>query len=334
MNHKNITIADVADALGVSKTTVSRAISGKGRISENTRKRVLDYIEEHDYIPNVIAKGLAQSKTYNLCVVMPRENMFVDLPFFHKVTAGIQETAEQNGYDILLCLCGENEVTGLERIVRNRKVDGVVLLRTLVKDLQIEFLQKRKIPFVAVGSTWYSGVVQVDNDHESACREMTSLLLGHGMKRIALLGGNESYVVMKNRYQGFVEAYVRSQMQIDESLIFMDLMDYDMTGYAVDEALERGADCILCMDDVICLHVIRLLRAKHVRIPGDVKVASFYNSSILENNQPAISSISFDARELGKEACKNLLALTQGERVSRKTLLSYEVRLRDSTGQL
>ena len=66
-----ITISDVAEALGVSKTTVSRAISGKGRIGEATRQKVLAYIEEHDYKPNVIARGLAQSKTFNLCVVMP-----------------------------------------------------------------------------------------------------------------------------------------------------------------------------------------------------------------------------------------------------------------------
>ena len=67
----NITISDVAEALGVSKTTVSRAISGKGRIGAATRKRVLEYIQEHDYKPNVIARGLAQSKTFNICVVMP-----------------------------------------------------------------------------------------------------------------------------------------------------------------------------------------------------------------------------------------------------------------------
>ena len=63
----NITISDVAEALGVSKTTVSRAISGKGRIGAATRKRVLEYIQEHDYKPNVIARGLAQSKTFNIC---------------------------------------------------------------------------------------------------------------------------------------------------------------------------------------------------------------------------------------------------------------------------
>ena len=66
---KSITIADVAEALDISRTTVSRAISGKGRISQETRRRVLEYIERNDFKPNVIAKGLAQSKTYNICVV-------------------------------------------------------------------------------------------------------------------------------------------------------------------------------------------------------------------------------------------------------------------------
>ena len=78
----NITISDVAEALGVSKTTVSRAISGKGRIGAATRNRVLEYIQEHDYKPNVIARGLAQSKTFNICVVMPGDYALVELPFF------------------------------------------------------------------------------------------------------------------------------------------------------------------------------------------------------------------------------------------------------------
>ena len=87
---KDITIADVAEALGVSKTTVSRAISGKGRIGKETRKRVLEYIEEHDYKPNAIAKGLAQSKTYNICVVMPRDYEVVDWNFFQRCLFGIR----------------------------------------------------------------------------------------------------------------------------------------------------------------------------------------------------------------------------------------------------
>ena len=108
---KNITIADVAEALGVSKTTVSRAISGKGRIGQETRDRVLKYIEEHDYKPNVIAKGLAQSKTYNLCVVMPGEYDVVDLTFFQECLFGIQEIAGIMEYDILLSICKNNDIS-------------------------------------------------------------------------------------------------------------------------------------------------------------------------------------------------------------------------------
>ena len=116
---KNITIADVAEALGVSKTTVSRAISGKGRIGRETRERVLAYIEEHDYKPNVIAKGLAQSKTYNICVVMPGEYDVVDLTFFQECLFGIQEIAGSMEYDILLSICRKNDISSLERITAN-----------------------------------------------------------------------------------------------------------------------------------------------------------------------------------------------------------------------
>ena len=93
MKSDKITIADVAEALQVSKTTVSRAISGKGRIGDATRKRVLAYIEANDYKPNVIAKGLAQKKTYNIALVLPGDCNLVDMPFFQNSMQGICEEA-------------------------------------------------------------------------------------------------------------------------------------------------------------------------------------------------------------------------------------------------
>ena len=299
-----ITISDVAEALGVSKTTVSRAISGKGRIGEATRQKVLAYIEEHDYKPNVIARGLAQSKTFNLCVVMPEDYALVDLPFFQEVITGI---------------------------VRNRKVDGIVLLRTFLKDPQIELLLEKKIPFVTTGSTAYRKVKQVDNDQQSACRELTSILLMRQMKHIALLGGSESFVVNQNRYKGYQQAYQEAGREVEETLVYRNLESRAFMDRAVEEVLEKGADCIVCMDDAICIQVLRKLRQEHIKVPQDIRVASFYNSSVLENNIPSITSLSFNARELGMEACKNLLAQIEGETVPDRTLLSYEVVLKEST---
>lgn len=328
---KNITISDVAEALGVSKTTVSRAISGKGRIGEQTKQRVLEYIELHDYKPNVIAKGLAQSKTFNLCVVMPGNYALVDLPFFQEVIMGIQEIAGMMEYDILLCIAQENDISSLDRIISNHKVDGVILLRTFMKDAQIELLLEKRVPFVATGSTAYKHVVQVDNDHESACRELTSILLMRQNTKIALLGGNENFVVNSNRFQGFKDAYENAGIELEQNFIFMNLENKSFVDRAVEEALHLEAECILCMDDAICSQVLRKLRQEQKKVPTDIRVASFYNSSVLENNVPSITSLSFNARDLGIEACKNLLQQIEGEDVKERTLLSYEVVLKEST---
>lgn len=328
---KNITIADVADALGVSRTTVSRAISGKGRIGKETRERVLDYIREHNYKPNVIAKSLAQSKTYNLCVVMPGDYGVVDLTFFQQCLFGIQEIAGVMEYDILLSICKDNDISSLDRIISNRKVDGVILMRTFVEDLQIEYLQEKQIPFVTIGSSNYKNVIQVDHDHRSACRELTSLILLKQMTKIALIGGDERYVVNRNRVGGFQEAHEAIGLTVDESLVALNLESNVMADKKVEEIISKGVECILCLDDAICSRVLKVLREKHINVPQDIKVASFYNSSVLENNVPSITSLDFDPKELGMVACQILLDLVEEKEVETRTLLPYQVVLKEST---
>lgn len=329
--NKNLTIADVAEALGVSKTTVSRAISGKGRIGIATRNRVLKYIEEHDYKPNVIAKGLAQSKTYNLCVVMPADYAVVDLSFFQECLLGIQEIAGIMEYDILLSICKNDDITSLERIVMNHKVDGVILMRTFMEDKPVEYLQAKSIPFVTIGSSVYENVIQVDHNHKSACKELTSIILMKGMKRIALIGGDENHVVTQNRLRGFREAYEKMHELIDPTLLYLNLDNNVVIDRTVEEVLERKADCILCMDDAICSRVLKKLREKHISVPKDIRVASFYNSMVLDNNVPSITSLEFNSKELGMVACKTLLDLIEGIQVETRTLLPYEVVLKEST---
>lgn len=329
--NKTLTIADIADALGVSKTTVSRAISGKGRIGSETRERVLKYIDAHNYTPNVIAKSLAQNKTYNLAVVMPGDYELIDLPFFQNCIMGIQEIASSFDYDMLLTVCNNADVTKLERIVRNRKVDGVILLRSFMDDVQVEYLQEKNVPFVVTGSSNYKGVVQVDNDHRTACRELTSILLMKRMKKIALIGGNEEHVVTQSRLMGFKDAFADSGTAVDESLIYMNLDNPVLLDGKLDDIIKREVDCIVCMDDAICMEVLYKLRREGISVPDQIRVASFYNSSMLETHDPSITSLDFDAKELGMLVCRTLLDMIEGQKVQKKTLLGYEVRLREST---
>lgn len=330
-NEKKLTISDVAEALGVSKTTVSRAISGKGRIGKDTRERVLAYIQEHNYKPNVLAKGLAQLKTYNIGVMLPEDYTVVDLPFFQTCLIGIEETAVSMDYDILLTMSRESDCGQLVRMVENHKVDGVVLMRTFTKDIHIEYLQSQGIPFVTVGSTNYQDVIQVDNDHRSACRELISILLMKKMNRIGLIGGIESHVVTQNRLQGYIEAHEQAGILVDQDIIYVNVEKEIMIERAVEKLLEEHVNCIACLDDVVCIHVLNKLRKEHISVPEQMKVASFYASSILENNLPTITSLSFNARELGMVACKTLLEIIEGNQVKERTLLGYEVVLKEST---
>ena len=326
-----ITISDVAQALGISKTTVSRAISGKGRIGEETRQKVLAYIEENHYRPSVVAKGLAQSKTYNIGWVIPGDTTVTDLPFFQRCMMGVSEVAATRDYDILISMVYENDISQLERVVRNHKVDGIVLGRTLVNDRPAKFLEEHDVPFVVVGSSKDHEVIQVDNDHITACKELTAILIMKGVRKLALIGGSSNHVVNQTRYEGFVKGLEEQNIPVNSDYIYMDADNSIMIEQAVDDILRNSLDCIICMDDYICNIVLNKLHRDGVSVPNQIKLASFYNSSILENNQPAITALQYDPKELGAVACRTLFDYIDGKEIQKKALLSYEVVLKGST---
>lgn len=332
MEGRNLTIGDIARELGVSKTTVSRAISGKGRIGEQTRVKVLNYIEAHHYSPNAIAKGLAQNKTYNLGMVLPGDYNIVELPFFQNCVLGISREASAAGYDVLISVVTDGDITQLERAVTNRKIDGVILTRTLVNDAPMRYLKESRIPFVAIGSA-EDEVVQIDNDHRSACRELTERLLEQGIKKIALIGGDENYIVNGSRLKGFQDAFDGRQEWDGIRRIVLNVDDDRAVDGIVDEFLREGTECIVGMDDFLCGCVLNALQLRQIAVPKQMQIASFYDSTILANRLPAVTSIGFDMENLGRKACELLLRMLDGEEVERRTLLGYEVRMRQSTGQ-
>ncbi len=326
-----ITIDDVARALGISKTTVSRAISGKGRVGDDTRLRVLEYIEEHNYRPNLMARALAQQKTYNIGVIWPDDYNAVDLPFFQRCMIGMSEVTAGYGYDIIVSLVSGDDFSGLRRIIDNHKVDGIILTRTLVHDRPARFLKESGIPFVAVGSSDDKDIISVDNDNYSACKELTSILIAKGLKRLALIGGSTEHIITRTRYQGFADAFSDADINIDNSLIYLDVETMSKVGNILKELRKKNIDGVICMDDNIAGEVIARCRDERIKIPEDLRVASFYNSSILESAIPSVTSLNFNDRNLGAVAAKTLLDIIDNVPVTSKMLGGYEVILKEST---
>lgn len=330
-NDKPIDITQIAQALGVSKTTVSRAISGNGRISAATRQRVLDYVKAHNYTPSMMARGLVKHCSYNILLVISTQFSDFELPFLRKVMRSVYQVAGDSDYDVLLTLVGENETRPVERLLDNRKIDGLILTRTLERDPLTPLLKARKVPFVAIGQPEDNQVLSVDHDQVGACREMTSLLLMKGMKHIALLGGSMLYTVNQSRLEGFRQAYVKMGQKIDESLLFLELESDDLRMEAVQQAVERGADCILCMDERLAQLTLNMLKQLNLRVPQDIRLASLYDNENLVNTVPPITAVQFNADILGLKATQQLLCALQGQPVETRMELGYQVSLREST---
>ena len=330
----SITIDDIARELGVSKTTVSRAISGKGRISAATRERVQACIEAHNYKPNASAKSLAESRTYNLALVLPRDFMKLDLPFIRLSMSAIVEEAFELGYNIMLCLEANCESAPLIRTLDYRKADGVILTRTTEEDPILELLVKRSIPFATLGSLplKYQGkaVVEADHDQIGGCCAFTKAVLAGHNSRTALLGNDLNYIVNQSRLSGFRMACQELGLPMEQTPIRMGINDLEACREVVEELLAQGVRRFLCMDEDLCVRTMTVLSENGLTIPGDAQVGSFADSEQLKNSHPPVSALYFDGAELARAACRELINALNDNPYNPNPLLGYKIRLRHS----
>ncbi len=331
----NLTIDDIARHLGISKTTVSRAISGKGRLSSSTRERVLAYIKECNYRPNAAARALAESRTYNLALVIPRSFIKLDLPYVRQSMSAICEEAFLQDYNILVCLSTDDSSASLLRTLDNRKVDGVILSRTVENDKLVDILLKAKIPFATMGklppATHGKATVEADHDQVGGCRAFAMDFLHSGTGPVAILGNDLNYIVNQSRLAGVRKAQATCNIPEDQVHVVMNLQNDALCAKTVDTLLFQGVRRFLAMDDEICLRILAHLSSRRLKVPEDVQVASLYDSDALATYQPAISALQFDAEELGRVTCRELLRYLNGAEYDPKPILGYRILMRQST---
>lgn len=328
---KIYTLSDIARELGVNKATVSKAISGKGSLRPETRARILECIERHNYRPNAAAQSLARSKTDTIGLMMPSDTSAFDETFFQDCLRGVCAAASAGGYDVLITMDCERTVAHIARLIDRRKVDGVIAMRNLVNSPMAGFLKEKRMPFVLIGPTSDPEITSVDNDNQSACRDMTALLAGRGIRRMALLGGDENNCVTHSRLAGFWDACGQCGLKREDQMVFLNVGRDNALSEAVDAAVRRKAECIVCMDDHICGMALVRLRSCGVRIPKDMKIVSFYDNALLEMNIPPVTSLRFDAEELGRLACRKLIDELEGRSGENTVLPGYRMLLREST---
>lgn len=309
---KIYTMEDIAAELGISKSTVSRALSGSKRISVETREKVEKCAKEHNFQPNSAAKSLAIRKTLNIACVLPFESNTLQMTFYHECLSGMVSRSAQAGYSILVCMVGNKDSTQLVNLLENRKVDAAVLTQLKKNDKNVEILKKGGIPFVVIGSGAGEDVAEVDSKMTESCSEFTKLCVsrlpndGKAEKRILFVCGSLDVEANNNRLNGFFDGIESLKNAALKYSVCTQIEDLE------DEINISDWDLILCSDDIVAARVLDFLEDKKIAVGEKVRLASFHDSILLATRTPAVSALRVDAFSLGAEAASVALQMLSG----------------------
>lgn len=314
-----ITIKDVAKAANVSPSTVSRVLGNNPRISDETKKRVLDTIEKLGYHPNAIARGLANNSSRIIGLIIPNEaeNLFKN-PFYIQVMTGISVYTRKKGYYIMYAFSrNEDEEVGFIKSYTNSKlVDGIILLTSRQNDKCINYITERNFPFVVVGRPENTkNILWVDNDNLETMYNVVSSLIAKGHDDIAFIGGPADWNMSKDRLDGYKKALDTHGFDCDERLI---KQMSDFSEQCGREAMEdiltyKIPSAVVTTDDLIAFGAMRVLKEIG---KTKVSVVGFNNTPLAEYQTPSLSSVNINAEKLGYYAAKLLIDKLEKDKIS------------------
>lgn len=320
MRFEAVTIKDIAKALGLSTSTVSRALRDSYEISPETKKLVLEYAEKINYQPNPIALSLKERRTHSIGIVVCE----IANSFFSQTIDGIESIAYKNGYNVIISQTRESferEEINLHYLT-SRSIDGLIVsVAAETKDFSLfKELNERGMPIV-----FFDRIVDEINTHKvvvdnyKGAYDATTHLIQNGYKQIAVIANNEILSITKDRLAGYKAALADNGIKEKE-----DFIKYcphggstveEMT-QAVTElfALKTRPDAIFSLSDKITTGCLRVLQTKKIKVPDDIGLIGFSNSDLTELIDPPLSIIKQPAIEMGEIATTLLLQLIESKR--------------------
>lgn len=314
--NKAITIEDIARQAGVSISTVSRVLNGSKRVAEDKRALVLAAVEQHQYRPNAVARGLVRGRSMTVGVLMQD----ITSPFFARMVSGIEQGLDHAAYTPMFASThwradsqGE-EVRSLQLLLE-RRVDGVIVLASSIPDDELRAIAEQA-PLVIVARRVQgleSQCVYVDN-HGGAYRAMR-YLLGLGHTRIAHITGTPSHPDAIDRLAGYRDALTDAGIPVDERLIVTGAFIEESGLAAVEELLGRGErfTAIFAANDQIAYGAMLGLFNHGYRIPGDMSLVGFDDQFLSAYTLPPLTTVRQSSLEMGRAAAEGLLSLLSNE---------------------
>ena len=331
---KAITIKDIARELGISVSTVSRALQNHPDISEQTKQMVRECARRLNYKPNMMASNLRTCRNNTIGVVLPEVNHH----FFGSVLDGIEQTANEAGYKILICQTGENvekEAQSVQALIGSRVAGMLVGVSKQTVNLQhLQDVINSGIPLVLYDRPCPSlKCDQVLSDDYMGAYTAVEYLIQTGCKRIAYFSSPMQLEVARRRYQGWRDALMRYGLPIDESSI----VTCDTRAQAIIDTpptLQRAdhPDAIFCVNDNCAAGVLYAAQILGVQIPNELAICGFSDDPLCRTTSPMLTTVQQHGVEIGRRAMQRLLKRLDGdERISQTEMVPTDLVVRETT---
>lgn len=334
---KEITIYDIAKKLGISPTTVSRALNENSAVSAATRKRVVDLAERMGYRQNLFASSLRLKKTNTIGVIIHELNSY----FITSVLAGIEKVLTAAKYNLIIAHSAENadiEIANAHNLFHKR-VDGVIAsLSFNTKDLShFNQFQNKNIPVVFFDRVFENsdGAKIIINNYQAGY-DAASHLIEQGCKRIAHITSSLTRNVYSERLKGYKQALLDHNLNFKEKLLIVDGIKEEDATRSANRILSMKPlpDGIFITNDFCAAVVMQLLKNAGIRIPQDIAVVGFNNDIIGKVVSPKLTTINYPGYEMGQLAARTLIGHLQGlwdMNVTSKMIIKSELIIRESS---
>ncbi len=335
---KSATIKDIALKLGISISTVSRALRNATDVSPMTRKAVKELSEELHYQPNRLALSLRQKQTHTIGVIVPNLDYVLSM-----MVKGIDEVALEAGYTVMVCQSNESfgrEMVNTRRLLESL-VDGfIVSVSSETKSFDhFKAIQERNIPMIVfdrVTPDLICPTVFIDN--EDGGFQATEHLIEQGYKRIAVLAGPKNLGVSNRRVDGYLNALKKHKIKVDKDLIIYCDFNQDYAFFATQEllAMKKRPDAIFTISDKMAIGAMLAIKKKGLKMPADIGLVGFNNDPVTSLVTPSISSIEQQPFELGKAAAKLFIETMYSKEESKdtKVVLKTKLFIRESSQRI
>lgn len=334
---QKITIKTIAKELGVSSSTVSKALKDSHEISKETKKRIQAYADHYNYKPNHLALQLRNQKTKVIGVILPK----IVHHFFSTVISGIEDGANKKGYNIMVCFSNESYKKEVEtlKVLSNGSVDGIIMsiARETLQNKDYDHFKgivSEEIPFVL-----FDRVVdeilcdKVVVDDVGAGYKATKHLLENGRKKIALITTPNHVNVGALRRQGYEKALIEQYININTELI-VEIDETKSIKPQIEKVFENDIDGVFAVNEIYAANAMRIAKELGKSVPNDISIIGFTDGLISEYSSPSITTIAQHGFTMGQQAVDLLIQRIENDAIDfrpKKIVISSDLKLREST---